>query len=534
MKFDQCYVTLAAFPRLGAREDLSCENPPRSSVKARSQFLRDDIISPHVRYRTININIRSRRGRKVEVNTPVYRDRETPWPFHDPTVNYDLHRWPEDDDVRNGAVKENHIYMDATSFGLCSCALQVTVQARDMDEARKLYDHLLPMGPILLALTAATPMAKGYLADTDVRWNTIAASVDDRTCEESGDKVCLNFDLYRCLVDQSTLQPLCNDRWKIPNSRFSSGSTYISRDPRLREEYLDPTLIVDGAIEKRLLDVGMDQRLATHFAHLFIRDPLVVYDEDLDKVDINQTKQFEMFQSTNWQTLRFKPPALSTQEMGWRVEFRTMEVQVTDFENAAFSIFIVLLTKTILHFNLNLYIPITKIDENMEIAHTRDAVVSRSFFFRKNITSEIVCTKPSRRVPCTNGGNFQEVPLRKKNNGPVTDEYKLMSINEIINGESSSPSKDGSPGLIPLIQKYLDTCDYDAATRGRLDQYLDLVKGRASGDIPTTAKLLRSFVQGHPEYEANSVVGAGILYDLIKRVREISDRDSSHGLRAKL
>lgn len=197
MKFDGCFVTLAAFPRLGAREDSSCQNPPSSSDEARSQFVRDDMISPHVRYRTIDRSVRSRRGRKVEVNIPVYRDRKTPWPFHDPTVNYNLHRWPEDEEVRNGAVKENHIYMDSTSFGVYSCcALQVTVQARNMDDARKLYDQLLPMCPILLALTAATPMTKGFLADTDARWNMIAASVDDRTREESGDKVCFNLDLY--------------------------------------------------------------------------------------------------------------------------------------------------------------------------------------------------------------------------------------------------------------------------------------------------------------------------------------------------
>ena len=59
-----------------------------------------------------------------------------------------------------------------------------------MDEARNLYDQLLPMGPILLALTAATPVAKGFLAETDVRWNIYAASTDDRTREECGEKVC--------------------------------------------------------------------------------------------------------------------------------------------------------------------------------------------------------------------------------------------------------------------------------------------------------------------------------------------------------
>ena len=83
--------------------------------------------------------------------------------------------------------------MDSTLFGLAGCALQVTVQAKNMNQARKLYDQLLPMGPILLALTAATPMAKGFLADTDVRWNTLAASIDDRTREESGDKVCFGL-----------------------------------------------------------------------------------------------------------------------------------------------------------------------------------------------------------------------------------------------------------------------------------------------------------------------------------------------------
>lgn len=328
------------------------------------------------------------------------------------------------------------------------------------------------------------------------------------------------------------LQPLCDGR-RIAKPRWSSGSTYMSQDPIFRDEYSDSALFIDGAIKQRLLDLGMDQRLATHFAHLFIRDPLVVYNEDLEKVDINQTKQFEMFQSTNWQTLRLKPPALQTKEMGWRVEFRAMEVQITDFENTAFSIFIVLLTKTILHFNLNLYIPIAKIDENMEIAHSRNAVVSRSFFFRTSITPETVRTELTSCELSTNGGDLHGTPSTNTNE-PVTDEYKLMSINKIMNGEPSSPSQDGSPGLIPLIQKYLDTCDYDPSTRSRLDQYLNFIKGRASGEIPTTANVLRSFVQTHPEYESNSVVGAGVIYDLIKRVREISDGNFSQGVGAEL
>ena len=197
MRVDGCFLTLTVFPRLGARENSSCDDVPRDLGEIqRSQFLGDDMISSHVRHQTLHANIRSRRGRKVEVNIPVYQDKKTPWPFHDPTVNYDLHRWPEDDDVRNGAVKEGHIYMDSTLFGQSCCGLQITVQTRNMNEARNLYDQLLPMGPILLALTAATPFAKGFLADTDVRWNMLAAACDDRTREETGDQVCLNFEPY--------------------------------------------------------------------------------------------------------------------------------------------------------------------------------------------------------------------------------------------------------------------------------------------------------------------------------------------------
>lgn len=38
-----------------------------------------------------------------------------------------------------------------------------------------------------------------------------------------------------------------------------------------------------------------------------------------------------------------------------------MEVQITDFENAAFAVFIVLVSRAILKFNLNFYIPISKV-----------------------------------------------------------------------------------------------------------------------------------------------------------------------------
>ena len=58
--------------------------------------------------------------------------------------------------------------------------------------------------------------------------------------------------------------------------------------------------------------------------------------------------------------MRFKPPPLGS-DIGWRVEFRTCEVQITDFENAAYTVFIVLLTRALLSFDLNLYMPLSKV-----------------------------------------------------------------------------------------------------------------------------------------------------------------------------
>ena len=191
MAANESPITMTTFPRLGAPGVFTSPFYPPHQERLRSEFVPDDVVNPHIRFPTLAANIRARRGRKVEINVPVFRDVHTPWPFHDPTVNRDRHDYPEDDDVRRGAAKENCIYMDAMVFGMGSCCLQITFQAKNIDEGRRLYDQLSPLGPIMLALTAATPIYKGFLADTDVRWNQIGASVDDRTPEELGEKVCV-------------------------------------------------------------------------------------------------------------------------------------------------------------------------------------------------------------------------------------------------------------------------------------------------------------------------------------------------------
>ena len=66
---------------------------------------------------------------------------------------------------------------------------------------------------------------------------------------------------------------------------------------------------------------------------------------------------------------------------GWRVEFRPSEVQLTDFENAAYVVFIVLLTRAILSSTLNLYIPLSKVCMVLSVASLRLTVAAAHLFF---------------------------------------------------------------------------------------------------------------------------------------------------------
>merc|ERR1711871_428638 len=100
--------------------------------------------------------------------------------------------------------------------------------------------------------------------------------------------------------------------------------------------------------------------------------------------DQTSSDHFENIQSTNWQTVRWKPPPMDS-DIGWRVEFRSMEAQLTAYENAAFTVFIGLISRVILFFDLNLYMPMSKVNENMHIAHTREAASKGKFHFRRNV-----------------------------------------------------------------------------------------------------------------------------------------------------
>ncbi|KOC65500.1 Glutamate--cysteine ligase catalytic subunit [Habropoda laboriosa] len=437
--------------------------PSPNSGASRSLFFPDEAIYlGHPRFKTLTRNIRQRRGEKVVINIPIYKDKNVPSPFKE-----DFGTLANEES--SCAAKEDHIYMDAMGFGMGCCCLQLTFQACNIEEARTLYDQLTPLCPIMLALTAASPFYRGYISDVDCRWNVISCSVDCRTEEERG------------------LKPLKENKFRINKSRYDSIDSYLSEQG---EKYNDVPLIYDDEIYKQLVDNGIDKLLAQHIAHLFIRDTVSLFSEKVHQNDLENTDHFENIQSTNWQTMRFKPPPPNS-SIGWRVEFRPCEVQITDFENAAIVCFVVLLTRVILSYKLNLLIPISKVDKNMVQAQKRNAVIAEKFWFRRDITSDV-----------------------KKQDGQA--EYTEFTIHEIING------KEGVfPGLIPLVNSYLASMDVDADTHCTVQAYMKLIQKRASGELLTTASWLRKEVISHPEYKNDSVITQRINYDLLKKIQKI-------------
>lgn len=90
--------------------------------------------------------------------------------------------------------------------------------------------------------------------------------------------------------------------------RYSPSVLYISQCPSNRAEYNDIPVVFHQPTYDYLIEHGVDEVLSKHFAHIFSRDPLVVFPDKIDVNDNEFTNHFENFQSTNWNSVRFKPP----------------------------------------------------------------------------------------------------------------------------------------------------------------------------------------------------------------------------------
>ncbi len=98
----------------------------------------------------------------------------------------------------------------------------------------------------------------------------------------------------------------------IAKSRYSGSNHYISSHEYVKEAHNDALkLKVDPEHMKVLANEGIDERLAYHIASLFARDPVPAYEKELEFSELDDddlTCHFENLQSTNWNSMRFKPP----------------------------------------------------------------------------------------------------------------------------------------------------------------------------------------------------------------------------------
>eukprot|EP00930_Biecheleria_cincta_P013843 TRINITY_DN12150_c0_g2_i2.p1 TRINITY_DN12150_c0_g2~~TRINITY_DN12150_c0_g2_i2.p1 ORF type:complete len:699 (+),score=158.02 TRINITY_DN12150_c0_g2_i2:79-2175(+) len=471
--------TMTHFPLLGVGD--FCE--PACKQKGpvlKSLFVPDEVVFPHPRFPTLANNIRERRGGNVEIRRPKLKDICSCHIEHAPDF---VPQSIEEADVMD------HVYADAMPFGMGLSCVQVTMQAANISESRHLYDQLASLTPVLLALSAATPFMRGWICDDDVRWGQISQSVDDRTPAERSAEVS-GESLGNQQLAGSGVRPL-------PKSRYGSIDCYIS-EREDKDGFNDIPLVFDQAHFERLVAAGVDGVLAQHVAHLFARDPLVIFADRVELDDHLEIDHFENLQSTNWQTLRWKPPPPHKGELsntddahiGWRVEFRSMEVQLTDFENAAFISFVILLSRAILDKNLDLRIPMSKLETNMGVAGRRSAYICEKFWFRTNV-------------------GFAAASEAK---------FEQMTIKDIMQGTGSFA------GLVPLCQEYLSSSGCDCTTRQTLERYMSFIVQRAEGKLPTDAKWMRDFVIEHPSYQHDGRVTQAAAHDLILAAEAMGKR----------
>lgn len=527
-------VTLAAFPLLGVPGCTSpAAEPAPDGEITRSVLIPDEAASPHPRYQTFQANYRKRKGCKVGAFIPregILESERLPRAEIE-KLPFELARR----DSRERDPLPGHIYMDAQAFGACQCCMQATFLTHNLRDARYLTDQFLVLAPLFLAATAATPFLRGFVADTDTRWQTFIQSWDDR-CEE----------------ELSTIR----------NSRTSSCDLFIGTkfedDADAAAAANDVEVPVHSASLKQLGDAGLDPILSRHVAHLLVRDPLMVFEHKMGLDDSTCTDHFEQLQGTNWGNVRFKPPPADG-SIGWRVEFRSPEVQLTDFENAAIVAVIRLLTQVIMEEHWDLTIPMSLCDENDLASAARNAAGQGLFWFPAKLdasssASNDACddtaggigaaSKRPRRPPpigealavgmevCIKATGV--VGMIAESNGHACkvcgawfhkDDIQILARHKVRRLKLSEIFS-GEDGIFTRCRKWLEAqvgrgmCSREVMEK--LNSYMALFERRASGELPTPASFMRSRLQRHPAYKDDGVVPREFVHDLCKLATEIN------------
>ncbi|KAL0265828.1 UNVERIFIED_CONTAM: hypothetical protein PYX00_011545 [Menopon gallinae] len=444
--------------------DDSADAPSLTYNITRSASFPDNAISRHSRFTSFTENIIRRRGKAVEGYVKIMKDLNT-----------------KDTGNREGDA----VLIDSMGQGMGCCSLQLTMQYRDLSQARYQYDTLGVLGPLMLRMSRATSVANGYLLNTETRWDIVGFSVDCRTDSE---RMC-EYEKSGCEAGS-----LKTDGTHIRKSRFSSIDMFISNDEMNLDEYNDVSAPNVPNLVETLMSHGVDPLMSKHVGSLFARDPLLTYERPGQAGEY--TDDFDNIQSSNWRSVRLKMPSGSESRLnGWKVEFRTMEIQPTSFENAAFVLFVVLLSRAVVHYGLNLYIPMSLVEHNFSQANKLNRMPeefgaelqpdSVLFYYRSNIHDK----------------------------GPPT--ISRGTLDDIFNG------REGYEGILRVVRRYVG----EVLATEKLDRYLDFIAGRCSGKYMSVSEYVRGFVLNHRMYDNDSVVREEVIDDLIARIKAIEENN---------
>lgn len=124
-----------------------------------------------------------RRGYYSRLTVPIYQNNNHSAEWSDLILNF----------IENKAIPTtgNCALLDHNIYGNGCACLRVTFQNSDVHESFYLHDQLVTVAPLMLALTAACPIFKGYMCETDCRWYIANYTFYDRTPEERKPKVCM-------------------------------------------------------------------------------------------------------------------------------------------------------------------------------------------------------------------------------------------------------------------------------------------------------------------------------------------------------
>lgn len=267
---DEHVIALTSFPLLG------CQNftyPPHNPVdiekRYSSLFYSNDIIMKEALFVSATNCKIDRADSMPVINVPVFRDTKTPAPYVETLPN-------------GKESSPDQIFMDHDGFAMGCCCIQVTFQGESLEQACHLYDQLTPIGPLVIAMSASSPIWRGTLSDIDCRWNVLKQAFDDRTKEERGE------------------EPLKNDRYVLRKSRFDATDVFLSKEGA---KYNDFEFDKDQQVYDQLVnEASMESHLANHFANMFTRDPMLLYKDDAFSEDESKTNTaaFDFFNCSNW------------------------------------------------------------------------------------------------------------------------------------------------------------------------------------------------------------------------------------------